>query len=165
MRDREDRDRPILPRDHEDRIREKEERDRREKEKERDDRHIRDRRDDDRHIEKKDYDKDRYVLHWQKIAKSSEKKFTKYVLIFKYASFCLELSFTTRTFELFARLSSLSLLVAVTETIETGTGRRRKAVRARRRGASATTSPRRTAIGTSATRDARWRGRRAAERA
>lgn len=66
VRDREERDRPILSRDHEDRIREKEERDRREKEKERDDRHIRDRRDDDRHVEKKDYDKDRYVLHWQK---------------------------------------------------------------------------------------------------
>lgn len=65
-RDREDRDRQqIPPREHEDRIREKDERDRREKEKERDDRHIRDRRDDDRHVEKKDYDKDRYVLHKQ----------------------------------------------------------------------------------------------------
>lgn len=61
-RDREDRDRQVPPREHEDRIREKDERDRREKEKERDDRHIRDRRDDDRHVEKKDYDKDRYVL-------------------------------------------------------------------------------------------------------
>lgn len=62
-RDREDRDRQALSRDHEDRIREKDERDRREKEKERDDRHVRDRRDDDRHVEKKDYDKDRYVLY------------------------------------------------------------------------------------------------------
>lgn len=107
VRDREDRERPILPRDHEDRIREKEERDRREKEKERDDnRHIRDRRDDDRHIEKKDYDKDRYVLPLAKDCQKLRKKVYKIMSlsIFKYATFRLELSFTTRTFGTFCTI-------------------------------------------------------------
>lgn len=160
-RDREDRDRQIPPRDHEDRIREKDERDRREKEKERDDRHIRDRRDDDRHIEKKDYDKDRYVLHNQVelMRNQTKKNYILNILICK-------LQYTEKTERRFVKLIFLfvgSILLispffaTVTEMIEIAIGKMTRADREKRRDASANTNPkgRRIEIVTSGTKGVR----------
>lgn len=67
--------------------------------------------------------------------------------------------------KLFALFNDLLFLVTVTETIETGIGRMTRVVRAKRKDVNAIMNPKRIEIGTRDTRDARWRGKKAAGRA
>lgn len=60
-----------------------------------------------------------------------------------------------------AQFNSSFSFDAVTEMIETDIDKKTRVVSARKRDASVTTTPRKIEIGTSDTRDAQWRERRA----